>query len=181
VLSNHDVRRHRTRLGGSDKRARAMAVLLLTLRGTPFLYAGEELGLEDAVVPDDIARDPGGRDGCRAPVPWTPVPPHGWPGARPWLPFPPDPEQLNAETESGEPHSMLSLYRHLLDERRQSPALQRGSLQRLDMPEGVLAFTRAHDDDRRTVVVNFRDSDTEITLDGTTTTVAAETAVLLRI
>ena len=70
VLSNHDNVRHRTRYG-SEAAARAAAVLLLGVRGTPFLYAGEELGLEDADVPPDRVVDPGGRDGCRAPVPWT--------------------------------------------------------------------------------------------------------------
>lgn len=89
VLSNHDNPRHRTRYGGSEQRARAAAVLLLTLPGTPFLYAGEELGLEDAVVTPDQRVDPGGRDGCRAPVPWTPDAGHGWP-TQPWLFFPPD-------------------------------------------------------------------------------------------
>ena len=87
VFSNHDFPRHRTRLGGSEARARAAAVILLTQRGTPFVYAGEELGLEDAVVPDDRVVDPGGRDGCRAPLPWTEAAPHGW-GPDPWLPVP---------------------------------------------------------------------------------------------
>ena len=178
VLSNHDVRRHRTRLGGSMRRARAMAVLLLTLRGTPFLYAGEELGLEDAVVPKDLARDPGGRDGCRAPIPWTAAPPHGWSGKTPWLPFPPDAETLNAASEGGDDDSMLAHYRQLLALRRSSPALTSGTLTRLDMPDGVLAFTRSHGDDRRTVVVNFRDSDVELPVEGGIT-VAAESAVIL--
>ncbi len=92
VLSNHDNSRHRTRYGGSEERARAAAVLLLTLRGTPFLYAGEELGLEDAIVSPEERRDPGlpSRDGCRAPIPWNASPNHGWadPG-KPWLPWPP--------------------------------------------------------------------------------------------
>ena len=70
VLSNHDQVRHRSRYG-SEARARAAAVVALSARGTPFLYAGEELGLEDAVVPDDRVVDPDGRDGCRAPIPWT--------------------------------------------------------------------------------------------------------------
>ena len=179
VLSNHDVRRLRTRLDGSEKRARAMAVLLLTLRGTPFLYAGEELGLEDAVVPRDEALDPGGRDGCRAPIPWTQDPPHGWTGTRPWLPFPPDPEHRNASTESGDPASMLAHYRRLLAERRASPALQHGSLQQLKMPDGVLAFTRECGEDRRTVVVNFRESDVEVDVGGEALTVPAETATVV--
>ena len=76
VLSNHDNPRHRTRYGGDERIARAAAVLLLTLRGTPFLYAGEELGLEDADVPPERHVDPSGgrRDGCRAPIPWTAEP-----------------------------------------------------------------------------------------------------------
>src|SRR5205823_173889 len=78
VLSNHDNPRHRTRYGGSEARARAAAVLLLTLRGTPFLYAGEELGLLDAEVRPDRQVDPGGRDGPRAPLPWDASPEHGW-------------------------------------------------------------------------------------------------------
>jgi alpha-glucosidase len=179
VLSNHDVRRQRTRLGGSERRARAMAVLLLTLRGTPFLYAGEELGLEDAVVPDEQAHDPGGRDGCRAPIPWTAPPPHGWTGKTPWLPFPPDSEHLNAAIEAGDSESMLSLYRQLLRDRRASPALRRGSLQRLDMPDGVLAFTRRCEGDHRTVVVNFRDSAVDVNLDGQPVTIPAETATIV--
>ena len=77
VLSNHDCPRHRSRYG-SEARARAAAVLLLTQRGTPFLYAGEELGLQNAVIPPERAVDPGGRDVCRAPIPWDATPAHGW-------------------------------------------------------------------------------------------------------
>ena len=178
VLSNHDVKRHRTRLGGSMRKARAMAVLLLTLRGTPFLYAGEELGLEDAVVPAELAHDPGGRDGCRAPIPWTPQADHGWSGTTPWLPFPPDANALNAASETTDDASMLSLYRELLTLRRSSPALTSGSLTRLQMPDGVLGFVRARDDDRRTVVVNFRDTEVDVPV-GDGITVAAESAVIL--
>ena len=79
VLSNHDQPRHRTRFAASEARARAAAVVLLTLRGTPFLYAGEELGLLDADVPVGSRVDPGGRDGSRAPIPWDDGAAHGWP------------------------------------------------------------------------------------------------------
>src|SRR4029079_7633971 len=99
VFSNPDQPRIGTLLGGSEARARAALILLLTLRGTPFLYAGEELGLEDAVVPPERVLDPGGRDGCRAPFPWTPRPDHGWGTTDPWLPWPPDPDTDNAATE----------------------------------------------------------------------------------
>src|SRR5690606_34127636 len=90
VLSNHDNPRHRTRYGGSVRRARAAAVMLLTLRGTPFVFQGEELGLEDALITPETQVDPGGRDGARAPMPWLARPPHGWGAYRAWLPFPPD-------------------------------------------------------------------------------------------
>ncbi len=95
VLSNHDNQRHRTRYAGREDRARAAAVLLAGLRGTPFLYAGEELGLEDAVIPPDRVVDPGGRDGCRAPIPWDATPEHGWTTTDAWLPWPPDSDTRN--------------------------------------------------------------------------------------
>ena len=160
VLSNHDNPRHRTRYG-SEARARAAAGLLLTLRGTPFLYAGEELGLQDAVVEPDQEVDPGGRDGCRAPIPWETAAPHGWDGADPWLPWPPDPEQANTEHLLDDPGSILHLYRRLLAERHRSPALAIGACTLVDAPQGILAFERrANDDgDRRLVLVNFTDDE----------------------
>ncbi|HEV2767148.1 MAG TPA: alpha-amylase family glycosyl hydrolase [Acidimicrobiales bacterium] len=164
VLSNHDNPRHRTRYG-SEARARAAAVLLLTLRGTPFLYAGEELGLEDAQVPPERMVDPGGRDGCRAPIPWEPGPGHGWHG-EPWLPWPPDPEQRNAATLGHEDRSIVHLYRRLLGARRASPALSLGHLQLVSSPDGVLAWTRQADGDRRTVAVNFTETGQALSLDG---------------
>jgi alpha-glucosidase len=166
VLSNHDSRRHRTRLGGSEAVSRAAAVLLLTLRGTPFLFQGEELGLEDAVVPPGRRVDPGGRDGCRAPIPWTGAGAHGWATADTWLPWPPHPEVRNAEDERADPASILHLYRRLLAVRRASPALRGGDITLLDGPASVLAYRRATDDDDRTVLVNFARTDVDIHLDG---------------
>ncbi len=158
VLSNHDNMRHRSRYG-SEARARAAAVMLLTLRGAPYLYAGEELGQADADIPADRVVDPGGRDGCRAPIPWDATPGHGWPVDDPWLPWPPDAERLNVASEQADPASMLHLYRRLLVTRRASRALHAGDLALLDdLPEGVLGYTRAADDDRRTILVNFTDA-----------------------
>jgi alpha-glucosidase len=155
VFSNHDQPRMRTRLGGSEARARSAVLLLLTLRGTPFLYAGEELGLEDAHVPAERVVDPGGRDGCRAPIPWTAGPGHGWP-ADPWLPWPPEPGARSAEAQRTDPDSILHLSRAALALRRESPALRRGALELLDdAPDGVLAYERSAGDDRRRVWVNF--------------------------
>jgi alpha-glucosidase len=156
VLGNHDTPRPATRYG-SEARARAAGVLLLGLPGTPFLYAGDELGLEDAVVPPDAVVDPGGRDGCRAPLPWDATPGHGW-GEAPWLPWPPDADERNVATLADDPGSILQLYRRLLAARRSSPALSLGRLELLDAPAGVLAWLRAREDDRRMVVVNFTGS-----------------------
>ncbi|MBV9952413.1 MAG: DUF3459 domain-containing protein [Acidimicrobiia bacterium] len=154
VLSNHDVVRHRTRYGSED-RARAAAVLLLGLRGTPFLYMGEELGLENADVPPDRVVDPGGRDGCRAPLPWDRSRGHGW--GEPWLPFPPDAAARSVEALRDEPESILHLYRELLAQRKASPALQLGDQERIEVADGALAWERARGDDRRVVAVNFTD------------------------
>ena len=155
VLSNHDMPRHRTRLGGSEARARAAAVLLLGLRGTPFLYAGEELGLEDAAVPSDRVLDPGGRDGCRAPIPWTTAADHGW-GASPWLPFPPEAPARSVEAQRADPSTIVHLYRRMLAVRRASSALCVGDQTLLDDTGPVLAWRRtAPDGDARTVLVNM--------------------------
>ena len=157
---------------------------------------GEELGLEDAVVPPDRAVDPVGRDRCRAPMPWTRATPHGWDGQPPWLPFPPEPDVRSVEAERQDNTSVLSLYRSLLRLRRASPALRLGDLHRIDATDGVLGFERRHADDVRLVLVNFLDEpvavttdepyDVELCSDGTGEqqpypgSVAAESAVILR-
>jgi alpha-glucosidase len=163
VLSNHDNVRHRTRYGTEGK-ARAAAVLLLTLRGTPFLFAGEELGLEDALVPPERKVDPGGRDGCRAPIPWEAAPPHGWPSDS-WLPFPPDPSDRSVEALRAETGSILHLYQRLLALRRDSAALREGGFRGLDTPDGVLGYERAAAEDRWIVLVNFGDDDAAVPVD----------------
>lgn len=169
VLSNHDVPRFRTRVNeglhavldatGTEERARAGAVLLLTLRGIPFLYQGEELGLTDATVTGAAIRDPGGRDGCRAPIPWTAEPGHGW--TDPWLPFAPEATTNDVATMVADPTSIVHLYRRLLDVRSSSAALSTGTFTFIDTPEGVLGFRRQADDEELVVLVNM--SDHEVT------------------
>ena len=177
VLSNHDITRHRTRLG-REGAARAAAVLLLGLRGTPFLYAGEELGLEDAVVPPERVQDPAGRrDGCRAPVPWDGSNAHGWASNAPWLPWPPDAERRNAQRLRRDEHSVLHLYRRLLAARRASPALSLGTQRLLPSVDGVLAWDREAQGERRRLVVSFRDEVLEQPLDGTWTVQIASDGV----
>ncbi len=199
VLSNHDNQRHATRYG-SEERARAAAFLLLGLRGTPFVYAGEELGLEDAVVAADRVLDPGGRDGCRAPIPWDDTPAHGWVRDDNWLPWPPDAARRAAAAQREDPASVLHLYRRLLAARRASPALRLGRQEVLSLGSaldaGTLVVRRTSPcGDERTVVVNFSGNDARVDLppsivevesrargegrefDGI---VAAESAILLR-
>ncbi|MEJ7722088.1 MAG: alpha-amylase family glycosyl hydrolase [Ilumatobacteraceae bacterium] len=165
VLSNHDVPRHRTRYG-SEARARSAAVLLLTLRGTPFVYAGEELGLEDAVVPPGREVDPGGRDGCRAPIPWDDTAAHGWRSAENWLPWPPDVDERSVARQRDDPHSTLALYRRLLSLRRSLGALTAGELVPVGTPVGVLAYERRLGDERVLVAVNFSSESQVLVVDG---------------
>jgi alpha-glucosidase len=169
VLSNHDQPRHRSRYG-SEAAARAAAILLLGLRGTPFLYAGEELGLEDAVVPDERRVDPGFRDGCRAPIPWDASAAHGWIREDNWLPWPPLAAGRSVEALTADPRSILHLYRRLLAARRASPALRGGEQQMLSfgaaIDANVLALRRVAGNDERVVLVNFADVTTEVPCDG---------------
>ena len=125
VLSNHDVPRHRGRYGGSELAARMAAIMLLTLPGTPFLYQGEELGLVDADVTPVEMVDPGGRDGCRAPIPWSDV-----------------------ASQRADEGSILDLYHRLLQLRRATPALhsagiEHDSFRMIDGSPGLLAWERS--------------------------------------
>ena len=156
-LGNHDHPRMASRLGPA--RARVAAVLLMTLRGTPFIYQGDELGLPDVPIPPEREVDPDGRDPERAPLPWDP-PSRAGPGAgftsgEPWLPVTPDAEQLNAASQSADPRSSLALHRALLALRRSEPALQSGAQRWLDAGDDVLAFERAGGASTLVVVANF--------------------------
>jgi alpha-glucosidase len=164
VLGNHDSVRPATRLG-DEGAARAAAVTLLTLRGVPFLYAGDEFGLQDATVPADRVVDPGGRDGCRAPIPWSPDGDHGWAGD-PWLPWPDALEGHDAVSQRDDERSTLHLHRALLAARRASPALRTGSLSVLDVHGDVLAYDREAGSDRRRTLVSFADATLELEVDG---------------
>jgi alpha-glucosidase len=168
ALSSHDLTRQAQRLG-SEARARAAAVLLLGLRGTPFLYAGEELGLLDAVVPPELRQDPAEfRDGCRAPIPWDGSATHGWPTETPWLPWPPDPDTRNLASLRADPGSIVHLYQRMLTARRGSRALHAGDLGFLPAGHDILAFQRTSPagEDRRVIVVNFASAERAYDLGG---------------
>jgi alpha-glucosidase len=165
VLSNHDVSRHRTRLGSLD-RARAATLLMLALPGVCYLYTGEELGLPEADVPPAAMQDPTwfrsngahSRDGARVPIPWSGSrPPYGFspPGVATWLPQPADWEGLTVAAQSGHPESTLELYRSALALRRTDPALAGRDFRWLAAPDGVLRLERDVADHRLECWVNL--------------------------
>jgi|CXWL01.1.fsa_nt_gi alpha-glucosidase len=173
VLGNHDNARIATRLGGGSlgvARSRVAAMLLLTLRGTPFIYYGEELGMENVDVPEDRLQDPArlygpGRDGERTPMPWSPE--GGFASAastaEPWLPY--GDLSVNAADQASDPNSMLSFHRRLAWLRRGSRALTFGAYAAIeDAPQGIFAYTRTDSEDRLLVVLNFLDSAITFTL-----------------
>ena len=156
ALSNHDLSRHATRFG--EERARLAALLLLSLRGTICLYAGEEIGMVDGPDPATPLHDRFGRDRQRTPMQWDGSPSGGFTSGRSWLPLV-DPATRNVADQSGDPASLLSLYRQLIALRRRSRALRHGALQLLaDLPQDVLAWTRASEDERLVLVANMGDS-----------------------
>jgi alpha-glucosidase len=164
VLSNHDQPRHRTRYG-SDARARAAAFLSLAQRTTPYLYAGEELGLGDATIPAEAVVDPGGRDGCRAPIPWSATAPYDW-GPHPWLPFVDDAATRCFEAQDTAPDSILALYRRLLERRAADAVLREGAQQTLDLGAAVVAWSRSSADRRVDVAINMGTEPVDIDLQG---------------
>lgn len=161
VLSNHDRPRVATRIG--EAQARVAAMLLLTLRGTPTIYYGDELGLSDVPIPPERRRDPlertigpgAGRDSCRTPMPWDDSPGAGFTTGEPWLPLNPDYATRNVAVQRKDPRSMLSLYRELLILRRAEPALVVGRYRPVPAPNDLLAFLREAAGRRLLVVLNF--------------------------
>jgi alpha-glucosidase len=156
VLSNHDVVRHTTRYGGGQigrARGRAAALVQLSLPGAVYVYNGDELGLENVDLPDEVLQDPTwkrsgyterGRDGERVPLPWEGTePPFGFShSAQPWLPIPAEWAEQTVAAELADPESTLSLYRKALELRRELPELQSEEFSWLKAPEGCLAYRR---------------------------------------
>jgi alpha-glucosidase len=167
VLENHDVTRVPTRYGGGEegrRRARAALLLLLALPGAVFLYQGQELGLEEVEIPDELRQDPiffrtngarTGRDGCRVPIPWEDGPPgFGFTTAEPWLPMPDEWRDESVEAQRDDPASSLELHRLALAVRRGSEALLEGSLTWRESPPGTLVFERTGADGTVVCAVN---------------------------
>jgi alpha-glucosidase len=161
-LANHDHPRTASRFdtdGQGPRRARAVALMLYALRGTPFVYQGEELGLPDAEIPPDRIVDVDGRDPERAPIPWLPPsvagPGAGFTTGEPWLPLVADAERLAVARQADDPHSTLNLVRRLAALRAATPALQAGTQRMLETGSDVLAWLREGDGDRLLAAINF--------------------------
>jgi alpha-glucosidase len=156
TLSNHDIVRFPTRMAGNDERkARAALLTLLTQRGTPVLYNGDELAMRQVDVPPDRLRDMADRDGARTPLPWN----GAW--EEPWLPPGGDVPPVAAQRE--DPDSFLSFCRELIARRRSSADLQDGAYETLASPPGVWAYRRG---EHTAVAINLTGEPAEVDLDG---------------
>lgn len=171
VLGNHDQPRIASRAGPGQ--ARVAAMLLLTLRGTPTCYYGDELGMENTAIPRERVRDPQAlnqpgisgvfnRDSARTPLPWDGSANAGFApdSVEPWLPLGEDWPVRNVAGQSQDPHSMLSFFRKLTALRRRTPALTNGDYTAVDTAaDDVFAYTRASGAERILVVLNLGGND----------------------
>lgn len=191
VFGSHDRPRLSHRLRSHTEKAKVLAALQLTVRGVPFIYYGEEIGMENHDIPLHEGLDPIAarfrfvperavrwlrghgillnRDQCRTPMQWNDGPNAGFAPeeAKPWLPIHPESASRNVSAQDRDPESLLSSYRNLLRLRREQPALQAGALAWIDtpgLPEGVVAYRRTVTGSSVDVFLNFSGRDVSIDL-----------------
>lgn len=167
VLGNHDQSRVSSRLG--ELRARLMAILIFTLRGMPFIYYGDEIGMEDVKIPPEKILDPSekrvpgfglGRDPERTPMQWNSGNYAGFSDVEPWLPIGEKFRTYNVESELADPKSILNLYRRLIHFRKNSSALLKGSCSSLNLEQkDIFAFIREFSGEKILVLLNFSDKE----------------------
>jgi len=167
-LSNHDMPRTASRycFGEDDRRAKVAAAMLLTIKGTPFIYYGEEIGMRDIPIrkKSDV-KDPigktfwpmfKGRDGCRAPMQWNDDDNSGFSESEPWLPVNADFSQRNVKKQTSDPDSILNFVKNIIQIRKNEPALQHGDfISTISEPKHILAFIRQYNSDQILVILNF--------------------------
>ena len=165
VLGNHDEPRIVNRVGPAQ--ARLAMLLLLTLRGTPTLYYGDEIEMHDGDIPPERVNDPMeknrpglglGRDPARTPMQWDCSPNAGFcsPGTEPWLPIPADYQQINVAVEREDPHSLLTLTRRLIELRRSTPALTTGNYRPIEgASNDYFVYLRQSGSQRYLIALNF--------------------------
>jgi alpha-glucosidase len=161
VLGNHDVRRVATRIGETN--ARLAAMLLLTLRGTSFIYYGDELGMQDVEINEDQVQDVRGvnvaghsRDPVRTPMQWDASDYAGFSDVETWLPVADDYANRNVESATQNPHSILNLYRQLIQIRKKNRALAVGSYRLLSSDhQSCWVYVRETDENSVLIALNF--------------------------
>jgi alpha-glucosidase len=160
VLGNHDRPRIASRVGAAQ--ARVAAMLLLTLRGTPTAYYGDEIGMEQVAIPAEKTHDPVernlpgfGRDGCRTPMQWDAGPYAGFSTVEPWLPLEEVYRQRNVAVLQADERSIYRLHRRLIALRRRHPALYAGSYRPIAAGGDVLAFVREAGDEKILIALNM--------------------------
>ena len=162
VLGNHDRPRVASRVG--QEQARVAAMLLLTLRGTPTLYYGDEIGMHQVAIAPDQVRDPFeknvpgigvGRDGCRTPMQWSAAPYAGFSTATPWLPLSDDFVHENVVNLEADSRSILSLYKALIDLRRKLPQLVSGDYAPVAAEGDLLLYRRQAEDKAVVIALNL--------------------------
>jgi alpha-glucosidase len=169
VMNNHDLMRVVGRYGNGQKgrsRAKVAAAMLMTLRATPFLYYGEELGMESINIPKNKIVDPvgkkfwpvmRGRDNARTPMQWNKKKFAGFSRKEPWLPISKDFSQINVEAESTDENSVLTFYRQLIELRKNSEILRKGKYLQVSAKDDVWIFVRFLGKEEIMVVLNFSD------------------------
>lgn len=162
VLGNHDRPRVASRVG--REQARVAAMLLLTLRGTPTLYYGDEIGMRQVAIAPDQVRDPFeknvpgigvGRDGCRTPMQWDATAGAGFSSGKPWLPLADDYIRENVANLDADGNSILALYKALIALRRKLPQLVRGAYQPVAAQGDILLYRREGEGDAVVVALNL--------------------------
>ncbi len=168
VLSNHDLKRNINRnpfRSNQTEKAKIEAVLLLTLKGTPFIYYGEEIGMKNSVINYSDIKDPlgkqfwpfyNGRDGARTPMQWNSDKYAGFSTAKPWLPVNANYNNINVDNEQNDNNSIYFVYHTLINLRKSNQALQKGDFKSLKRgKKGIMAYSRSFEDTTFIVVVNF--------------------------
>jgi alpha-glucosidase len=162
VLGNHDQPRITSRIG--SQQARIAAMLLLTLRGTPTIYYGDEIGMRDVAIPFEEVCDPQGlnmpeknlsRDPARTPMQWNGSEKAGFTTGTPWLRVDKRSVRKNVEREKSDPYSMLSLYKRLIDLRQSEPALKTGYYKSVHVDDRGIAYVRGTEKDEFLIVLNL--------------------------
>jgi alpha-glucosidase len=165
VLGNHDNPRIASRIG--LQQARVAAMMLLTLRGTPTIYYGDEIGMQDVAIPPGEIQDPQGlnmpgknlsRDPARTPMQWDDSKNTGFTTTKPWLRIARNYKKVNVQVQMQDEDAMLSMYKRLIEFRQKEPALLMGNYRPVFSDNKIISYIREFNDQRLLVVLNLSHS-----------------------